>query len=232
MDPCRPSRTPARVQTSVLIQESTMAMDVPIGTTCRSCAAVNYRQSYSGRRRREGTHVAAAILLNRRVTLNALLRVRADPVGRLTVVRALLHPPLANGAAAWSVVRLAAPETERVEAGAFDGGDDDVEGAGGDGALDGVLAVGGGAPAEVRVVVDVRAVEEGSVAGEESSSVTRMGTRGDAKLPSEGGRVYEKLEGLLVDDGVALAAHALDPATLSLVVDLRTDVLRVAVLTD
>lgn len=98
------------------------------------------------------------------MALGALLRIGADPVGRLAVVRALLHPLLDDWAAARAVVGLAAAEAERVVARAFDDGDDDVERAGGDGAFDGVLAVWRGAPAEVRVVVDVGAVEEGTVA--------------------------------------------------------------------
>lgn len=127
------------------------------------------------------THVASSVLLDRRVALGALLGVGTDPIGRLAVVRALLHPPLDDRAAARAMVGLAAPEAERVVARALDDGDDDVERARGDGALDRVLAVRCGAPAEVRVVVDVGAVEEGAVAvgaSRQSRDSTRERKRG------------------------------------------------------
>jgi hypothetical protein len=62
------------------------------------------------------------------------------------------------------MIRLAATETERVRAGAFDGRDDDVELTRRDGAFDGVFAVGCGTPTEEEVVVDVGAVQERAVA--------------------------------------------------------------------
>jgi hypothetical protein len=48
--------------------------------------------------------IATAILLNRRVALGALFRIRHQPVGRLGIVGALLFPQLDILADQWSVV--------------------------------------------------------------------------------------------------------------------------------
>lgn len=80
------------------------------------------------------------------------------------------------------MVGLLAPKAEGVAALAHDGRDDDVERACGDVALDGVLAVGGGAPDEVAVVVDVGSVEEGAI-----SETAKKGARGVRLGRGDGG---------------------------------------------
>lgn len=92
------------------------------------------------------------------MTLGTLLRIRANPITRLAIIRALLSPPPHNRAAARSVVGVAAAETEGVGAGALDRGNDGIELAGQDVAFEGVGAVGSGAPAEGGGIVDVGAV--------------------------------------------------------------------------
>lgn len=113
---------------------------------------------------RKTTNIASSILLDRGMTFDAFLRIRANPVGSLTIVGTLLQPSLDDRTTARPVVRLRAAKAERVAARATNGGNHDVERARRNGAFDGVLAVWGGAPAEVGVVVDVGTVEEGSVA--------------------------------------------------------------------
>ena len=65
--------------------------------------------------------IAAPVLLDADVTLGAVLRVRADVVGRFAIVRTLRQPFADDLAVGWGVVVGTAPETERRLAHAADG---------------------------------------------------------------------------------------------------------------
>lgn len=124
-----------------------------------------------------GHVVAASVLLDSAGALGAFLGVGRDPVGRLGVVFALLDPQLDQRADGGAVGGLAAAKAEGVAAGASDRGDDDLELLVRGVAFDGILAVGGRAPAEDARVVDVGAVEEALVpgrAGEDSVLVAEL----------------------------------------------------------
>lgn len=89
------------------------------------------------------------------MALGALLGIGINPICRLRIIGTLFEPALDDGTAAGSVIIFSAAKAEDIGAGAFDCGNDDVERARRDRTFDGVLAVGGRTPAQVRVVVDV-----------------------------------------------------------------------------
>jgi hypothetical protein len=101
-----------------------------------------------------GHVIASPILLNRRLALGTLLRIRIDPIRRLRVVRTLLDPSLQQQTQTRPVVREPAVEAKLISAPTFDHGDDPVEGCLRGLALDRVLAVGRGAVAQVLPVVN------------------------------------------------------------------------------
>merc|ERR1712093_872009 len=110
--------------------------------------------------------IAAAVLLDGRLALRALLRVGVDPVCGLRVVLALLDPQLDDVADQGLVVLVAAAaEAEFVVAAtALDSRDDRVERLGSHpGTSDGMLAIRVRAPSQRRIVVNVASVQQFAV---------------------------------------------------------------------
>lgn len=92
------------------------------------------------------------------MAFGALFRVCRDPIARLGVVGALSDPFPHDRADAGAMVLFATAEAEGVPTSACHGWNGGEERMGGNGAKDGVGAVGGGAPTERFRVVDVGAV--------------------------------------------------------------------------
>ena len=104
--------------------------------------------------------VAAAVLLDRRMALGTLLRVRRNPVRRLRVVLTLLKPLLDQHAWARLVVRECAAEAKAVFAFAMHGWNNPVQISLLDSTLNGVHAVRRRTPLKIFLVVYVRTHEE------------------------------------------------------------------------
>jgi hypothetical protein len=111
------------------------------------------------------------------------------------------------------MIWFSATKAKDVGAGALNDWNDDVEGAGRDGAFDGIFTVGSGTPTEMGIVIDIGSIEEGGVA-------------------SESLLIDQELDGLLIDNSVAFGSHTLNSTTFSFANNLVGNVVRVALLAE
>ena len=110
--------------------------------------------------------VATTVLLDCRLASGAFFRIGGNPVGRLRVILAFLQPQLDKRAGGGLVVVEGTSETEFVSTGTLDCWHYALKITGFNGTVDGVLAVGGGAPSQIIFVVDISSSKERAVSNQ------------------------------------------------------------------
>jgi hypothetical protein len=153
--------------------------------------------------------ITAAVLLDRRLALGALLGVGGNPVSSFGVVSALLEPPLDQLAWRGLVVRVGAAKAKAVATSTFHGGHHLAQGILLDPTFDDVGAVGGWAPLVDVFIFHVGTVEEIAIA------IGQVGSD-------------EQVERAGVEDAATAFRGALDPCCLAFVLDLLLQVVSIA----